>query len=674
VTSQDPSRRIEALRRVIRQHDREYYVDARPVVSDREYDLLLRELRDLEEAHPELVTEDSPTRRVGGEPLAAFTSVTHRVPMLSLDNTYSAEELTAFDERVRRGLELGEDDPPVEYAVEPKIDGVAVSLVYEDRRLVLGATRGNGVQGDDITENIRTLRTLPLQLPPSAPPRLEVRGEVYMTRRGFEQLNRRVVAENREPFANPRNSTAGTLKLLDSRIVARRPLTLSLYSVVNAAELGLATQTESLAFLETLGFPVQLAEPALGAAELLERIPVWDTRRAELDFEVDGLVIKVNRFDLHDELGATSRFPRWAISYKFPAEEKATRLLDIIYQVGRTGAVTPAAVLEPVLVSGTTVSRATLHNADEIERLDVRIGDTVVIKKAGEIIPKVERVLVDKRKRGARRVVYPVTCPRCDSNLVREEGEVAIYCVNRSCPAQLERSLEHYASRGAMDVDGLGEKLVEQLVATGAVAGIADLYDLTADRLESLDRMGVKSAENLVAALEDSKDRGLARLLFALGIRHVGSQVARVLARQYGTMDRLRAAPVEELEEVPEVGPIIALSARGWLDQPGNLALLEALAAHGVGMTEDMGEFSGASALLSGQTVVVTGTLKSFTRSDIKTLIEELGGRTAGSVSRKTSYVVAGEAAGSKLDKARSLDVPVLTEAEFLERIRHGSS
>ena len=668
--SRKVARRIETLREEIRRHDRAYYVEARPTIPDAEYDALLAELVALEEEHPELRTADSPTQRVGGEPLEGFVTVRHAAPMLSLDNTYSAEELRKFDDRVRRGLALEADAPPVTYEVEPKIDGVAVTLRYEQGRFAVGATRGNGVEGDDITRNLATVRSLPLVLPDGAPEVLEVRGEVYLTHDGFQRMNEQVRAEGREPFVNPRNSTAGTLKLLDSRIVARRPLRIAVYGMVAPTSHGLATQTEAGAYLRDLGFPALEGQIAQGADGVLALVDEWAKRKDTLGYDVDGLVIKVDRFAEQDDLGFTSRFPRWAIAYKFPAEEKPTKLLDIVLQVGRTGAVTPTAILEPVFVSGTTVSRATLHNADEIERLDVRVGDTVVVKKAGEIIPKVERVVLEKRPRGLRKFRYPTTCPRCGNDLVREEGEVVIYCVNASCPAQLERSLMHYASRGAMDIEGLGEKLVLQLVSEGLVTKIDDLYDLTVEQLLELERMGEKSATNLVEAIAASRERGLARLLFGLGIRHVGAQVARVLARAFRSLDALEAATEEELEGTEEVGPVIAASVRHFLDQPGNRDLLRSLRKRGVVTEEpDTGAPPPGEGILAGQTVVVTGTLARFTRKEIEDLIERHGGKAAGSVSKKTSFVVAGESAGSKKDKAESLGVPVLTEDEFLARV-----
>ncbi len=662
----DLEKRVEELRSRIRRADHEYYALARPTLSDREYDRLLAELSRLEEEHPELGSPDSPTRRVGGEPLEEFRTVRHSSPMLSLDNTYNEEDLAAFDERVRRGLGLGPDDPPVAYAVEPKMDGVAVTVVYEAGRLVLGATRGDGARGDDITANLRTVRSIPLVLHDVASP-LEVRGEVYMTHAGFRRLNEGAEAEGRAPFVNPRNATAGTLKLLDSRIVARRPLQVAFYNLVDGERHGAGTQLEALQYLERIGLPTHGGQGAEGPAGLMERVAEWESRRRDLDFDVDGLVIKVNAFALYRRLGTTSRFPRWAIAFKYEAEQKPTKLLEIVVQVGRTGAVTPTAILEPVFVSGTTVSRATLHNADEIERLDARVGDTVIVEKAGEIIPKVVRVVKDLRPKGTKRFVFPTRCPSCGSELVRGEGEVAIRCVNLACPAQRDRAIMHYASRGAMDIEGLGEKVVLLLTGGGLVEDVADLYRLTVEDLVPLERMGEKSAENLVAGIAESRERELWRFLFALGIPNVGAHVARVLARRYGSVAKLAAAGEEELTAVNEVGPVIARSVVQFFTRPENRELMGRLERAGVRMeAESTGR---AERVLEGQTVVVTGTLERFARDEIKELIEELGGHAAGSVSRKTSFVVAGESPGSKKAKAEKLGVPVLSETDFLKRI-----
>jgi DNA ligase (NAD+) len=660
--------RIQELREEICRHDHLYYIDARPEISDRDYDRLLFELRDLETAYPDLVTPDSPTRRVGGAPLDAFPSLRHSAPMLSLDNTYSEEELRAFDERVRRGLGLGPGDPPVSYAVELKLDGVAVSLRYEDGRFAAGATRGDGEVGDDVTENLRTIRNLPLALRRPVP-RLEARGEVYMTHAGFQLLNERAAAEGREPFVNPRNATAGALKQLDPRITARRPLRIAFYGILDPAAHGVAGQVDAHAFLAGLGLPTPGVEAASGVDGVLERVHAWREKRAALGYDVDGLVVKVNPFALWERLGETSRFPRWAIAFKFEAEQKPTRLLDIVLQVGRTGAVTPTAILDPVFVSGTTVSRATLHNADEIERLDVRVGDTVLIEKAGEVIPKVVRVVEELRPPGAERFVFPSRCPSCGSELSRPEGEVVIRCVNLACPAQRERSLVHFASRGAMDIEGLGEKLVALLVREGLVRDVSQIYDLTEEMLVPLERMGKKSAANLVAGIEASKERGPARLLFALGIPDVGAHVAAVLARAYGSVDRVAAASREELEAVPEVGPVIAESLAEFFARKENRALLERLRRAGVRFAAGAADAAPRSDVLAGQTVVVTGTLAGFSREEAERIIQEHGGRVTGSVSRKTNFVVAGEAAGSKKEKALSLGVPVLTEEEFKAKL-----
>jgi DNA ligase (NAD+) len=663
----EAERRIQELRDEIRQHDYRYYVLAQPVISDRDYDRLMDELKDIESEYPDLLTPDSPTQRVAGRPLSEFRTVRHSARMLSLDNTYSEEELKAFDERVRRGLKLTGDDSDIEYAVEPKVDGVAVTVTYEGGRFAGGATRGDGVQGDDISANLRTIRSIPLRLKGDLVS-LEARGEVYMTHAGFRLLNEQAEREGRQPFVNPRNATAGTLKLLDPRLVARRPLRVAFYSLVRPEALGITTQTDALGFVERQGLPSHGGDTASGVEGLMEKLRVWSERRSTLDFDVDGLVIKVNRLELHDRLGATSRFPRWAISYKFEAEQKPTKVRDIVVQVGRTGAATPTAMLEPVFVSGTTVSRATLHNADEVERLGVRVGDTVIIEKAGEIIPKVVRVVEELRPPDAEKYEFPKTCPSCESELVRVEGEVVTRCVNLACPAQRDRSIMHYASRGAMDIEGLGEKVVLMLTRDGLIKDVGDLYRLRPQDLAPLERMAEKSAMKLVAGVEESKSRGLTRLLFGLGIPNVGSHVARVLARHYGSLDKLRRASCEEMEAIREVGPVIARSIVEFFARGQNVELIERLRKAGVHMEEEVEEVSGAR-VLEGQTVVVTGTLQHFTRDEIKRLIEELGGRTASSVSKKTSLVVVGESPGSKKDKAESLGITVLGEEAFLKRI-----
>ncbi|HYV50486.1 MAG TPA: NAD-dependent DNA ligase LigA, partial [Dongiaceae bacterium] len=635
--AQTPAERARELREEIRRHDHAYFVLAKPVISDRDYDRLMAELTALENEHPELRTSDSPTQRVGGAPIEGFKTVRHSTPMLSLDNTYNEDELTEFDARARRGLGLTAGDPPLVYAVEPKLDGVAVSLRYEKGQFVQGATRGNGTQGDDITTNLRTIRNIPLAL--QEPVTLELRGEVYMTHAVFKLVNDQALAEGREAYANPRNTAAGTLKQLDPRSVAKRPLMFAGYAVVDPRRHGVKTQREALAFLRRLGFVTHGGEEAVGVAGVMERVHEWEDKRSTLGFDVDGLVIKLDDFALAAELGATSKFPRSAIAYKYAAEQKPTKLLDIMITVGRTGAITPTAVLEPVFVSGTTVSKAGLHNQDEIARLDVRVGDTVLVEKAGEIIPKVMAVLKELRPKGTKPFVYPTRCPGCGSELVQPPGEVVIRCVNLACPIQRDRTIMHYASRGAMDIEGLGEKLVLTLSAEGLVRDVSDLYRLTVKDLVPLERMGQKSAENLVRGIEASKDRELTRLIYGLGMPHVGSTVARVLARHFRTMDALQAAGQEEIEHVEGIGPVIAGAVFQFLNRKENRALLERLKKIGVRMDEP-GVADRDHRPFEGQTIVVTGGLTHFTREQIEEELGALGAKVAGSVSKKTSFVV----------------------------------
>jgi len=664
--AQKPAERARELREEIRRHDHAYFVLAKPVISDRDYDQLMAELKALETAEPELLTSDSPTQRVGGAPIEGFKTVRHSTPMLSLDNTYNEDELKEFDARARRGLGLTAGDPPLVYAVEPKLDGVAVSLRYEGGQFVLGATRGDGTQGDEITTNLRTIRNIPLVLP--EPVTVELRGEVYMTHAVFKLVNDQAEAEGREAYVNPRNTTAGTLKQLDPRSVAKRPLQFAAYAVVDPRRHGLKTQRQALAFLRQLGFVSHGGEEATGVAGVMTRVHEWESKRATLGFDVDGLVIKLDDFALSAELGATSKFPRGAIAYKYAAEQKPTKLLDIMITVGRTGAITPTAVLEPVFVSGTTVSKAGLHNQDEIARLDVRVGDTVLVEKAGEIIPKVMAVVKELRPKGAKPFVYPTHCPGCGSELVQPPGEVVIRCVNLACPIQRDRTIMHYASRGAMDIEGLGEKLVLTLSAEGLVRDVSDLYRLTVKELVPLERMGQKSAENLVRGIEASKDRGLTRLIYGLGMPHVGSTVARVLARHFRTMEVLQAASEEEIEHVEGVGPVIAGAVYQFLNRKENRALLERLRKAGVRMDEP-GVADRTHRPFEGQTIVVTGGLTHFTREQIEEELAALGAKVAGSVSKKTSFVVVGESPGTKKDKAEALGIPIVSEAELLERM-----
>ncbi len=668
MTKAQARKRIEELRRLINYHNRRYYVDNEPEISDREFDELMAELERLERQFPDLDDPNSPTHRVGGEPLEEFETVTHSEPMLSLQNTYSESEVKEFDRRVRRLLRTSS---PVGYVVELKIDGVAIALRYRSGALVQGITRGDGYRGDDITANLRTVRSIPLVLDPrgSHPPaEIEVRGEVYFPRSAFEELNRARLRDGEKPFANPRNAAAGTLKLLDPREVAARPLSAFLYQIVSPRRLGLKYHHEVLAFLKDLGFPVNPHSKA--AADIEEALAIcreWEHKRAELDYDTDGMVLKVDDLEAQEKLGSTSKAPRWGIAYKFETEHAITRVKNITVQVGRTGNVTPVAELEPTLLLGTVVKRATLHNADEIERLGIRIGDYVVIEKGGEIIPKVTRVLTERRTGKERTFHFPQRCPVCNEALEREEGEVAIRCVNEHCPAQLKRRLLHFGSRAAMDIEGLGEAVVDQLVDRHLVADQADLYALSVEQIAALDRMGLKSARNLVRAIDASRQRPLDRFLFALGIRHVGSRAATVLADAFGSLESLQEASEDDLAEVPEIGPVIAASVYRYFRRAETRRLLRKLKAQGVEPLQGKRAVSGP---LSGLTFVLTGTLPSMTREEAKRLIEENGGKVASSVSRRTNYVVAGEKPGSKLQKARALGVPVLDQTRFLGLLR----
>jgi DNA ligase (NAD+) len=678
-----PAERIDELRRLIRHHEERYYVLSDPEIADAEFDALMKELERLEAENPDLVSDDSPTRRVGGRVAAGFATVEHAQPMLSLDNAYSEDELRAFDERVRRGLGLGEASEPVRYVAELKIDGVSIALTYENATLVRGAIRGDGVRGEEVTSNIRTVRAIPLRLKHGPAGRIEVRGEVYLPRRAFERTNRERQEAGEPLFANPRNAAAGTLRNLEPALVARRGLSAFFYQLLGAEDVTLHADT--LRHLRALGLPVESHWcGCAGFDELVAFCREWDEKRRTLDFDTDGVVIKVDSLAHRAALGSTSKFPRWAIAFKFPAEQKTTLLRKIDVNVGRTGAVTPFAVLEPVFLAGTTVSMATLHNADDIARKDIREGDWVLVEKAGDVIPRVIGPVLSRRPENTQPWQMPFACPQCGASLHRSEDEVVWRCDNTSCPAKLQRGLEHFASRSAMNIEGLGESLVAQLLVAGMVEDYADVYALTAHALANLTstsvrsdgreierRFGEKNAAKVVAQIERSKTNELWRLIYGLGIRHIGERAAQVVARAFGSVDALVTATLGQLQATHEIGPVLAQSLREWLDEPRNRALLDRLRAAGVRMEVPAEERSRipAQGPLIGKTYVLTGTLESMTREQATEAIERLGGKVAGSVSKKTTGVIVGSDAGSKADKARELGVPTLDEAAFLDLI-----
>ncbi len=673
-----PEERLSWLRTEIRRHEDLYYIHDRPEITDAEFDRLLHELEAIEAQHPDLVTPDSPTQRVAGRPTESFPTVAHLAPMLSLDNAYDEDDLRAFDERLRRAAGLG--DGPVRYVTELKIDGLSIALVYKDGELERGATRGDGVHGEEVTPNVRTIQAIRHRLEHAPPGRIEVRGEVYLPRAAFARINAEREAEGEPPFMNPRNAAAGTMRNLDPRLVRRRRLGAYTYQVVAPGVPLPLSHFELLDAMHEWGLPVERHRQRCdGIDAVIEFCRAWAGQRRELPFETDGVVVKLDDLALRDRLGATAKFPRWATAFKFPAERVRTKLLDIRVNVGRTGANTPYAVLKPVVVAGSTVSMATLHNAEDIKRKDFRVGDTVVLEKAGDVIPRVVEPVLEERLLDSTVWQMPTTCAACDSPLHRDEEEVVWRCENSSCPARLRRGLEHFASRGAMNIEGLGESLVDQLIEQGLVKDFGDLYALEAAQLENLivapreprseravPRKLGKVGRNVQEQIERSKQNDLSRLVYALGIRHVGEKVAGTLARYLRTMDEILAAPVERLQGVPEIGPIVAASVRAFADEPHNCDLVKKLAAAGVNMASQQPEPSvDAPGPLAGRTFVLTGTLPTMTREEATAEIERLGGKVSGSVSKKTSYVVFGEEAGSKLDKARTLGVPLLTEEEF---------
>ena len=663
-------KRHAELAEELRKHDQAYYVDAKPIVSDHEYDRMYHELLDLEREHPDLVTPDSPSQRVGGKPLEGFESVRHAIPMMSLDNTYSADEVRKFVERVQKLL----PEEKLEWTVEPKVDGVAISIRYEDGVLVQAVTRGDGTTGDDVSANIKTIRGLPLRLNTKTPPEiLEVRGEVYMSKSGFKKLNATREAEGEERFANARNATAGTLKQLDPRISAQRPLNVVLYGLgqIEGVEVP-PTQQEFLSWLKQLGLKAsERTWLCASPDELVEAIGKLDDVRQSFDYETDGAVMKLNSVALRERCGSTSKAPRCAIAYKYAPEQAETSLNDITIQVGRTGALTPVAELEPVFLAGTTVKRATLHNEEDMRRKDVRIGDRVIIEKAGDIIPAVVRVVKDKRTGDEKEFDFPTICPECGSGVTKDSStssaNVVIRCQNPDCPAQVRGRLEHYCSRGAMDIEGGGEVMVRQLVERGLVLDVSELYRLKVEEVASLERMGEKSAQNFINGIAASKERELWRMIFGLGILHVGAGVAKALTRSLPDLDAIIEANEDQLAELDDIGPIIAQSVAGWFDDDTNRQLIERLRKYGLSF--ESSNFAGGAApgKFAGKVFVLTGTLPTLKRSEAAEKIEALGGKASSSVSKKTDYVVAGEEAGSKLAKAEKLGVPVIDEAEFLK-------
>ncbi|MGH9458487.1 MAG: NAD-dependent DNA ligase LigA [Thermoanaerobaculia bacterium] len=654
-----PRVEIERLRRQLERHERLYYVESAPEISDYEFDQLLRRLQELKRQHPELASPDSPTTRVGGAPVESFPTVVHDPPMLSIDNAYSLDELRAWGERVRAGL--GTDR--VIYSADLKIDGVSIDLLYENGRLVRGATRGDGRRGDDVTENVRTIRSLPLVVE-GAPPRLEIRGEVYIDKASFLKLNQDAEEAGLTPLANPRNAAAGAIRVKDPKVAAARRLRAFVYQVVRAGEERLRSQHEAYALLARLGFPINPGRARCDSLDAVESfIAAWREKRHDLPFEIDGIVVKVDHFHQQGELGTTSKAPRWAIAYKYPPESVRTIVREVVAQVGRTGTITPVAVLDPVWVAGSTVQRATLHNYDEIARKDVRVGDTVTIEKGGDVIPKVTGVVLEERRRGARRIVPPESCPVCGEPVHQFEGEVAIRCANQGCPAITRESILHFVGRKAMDIEGLGEERIVQLLERGLIEDYTSLYELKQEDLVTLERWGKKSAENVLAQIERSKQTDLARVIFALGIRHVGERAARLLADRFGSLDALMQATTEGLVAIPEIGPKLAESVTFYFSVPANVARIEKLVGLGLAPAHEPAVTGNR---LEGKTIVVTGALQRFTREEIHRLIEREGGKASSSVSKKTSYLVAGEDAGSKLEKAREVGVTVLSEEEFL--------
>jgi len=661
---------IHRLRKEIRRHEDLYYLQDNPEMSDKDYDELIEKLRQLEEKHPEFLTPDSPTQRVGGRPAEGFPEFIHRRPMLSLDNSYNIDELRAFDQRCRKLAEGRE----IEYVTELKIDGLSLSIHYDNGIFTRGVTRGDGFRGEDVTANVRTIRSVPLKLRDDfskAGPQIEVRGEAYLPRRVFERINTERAEEGESRFANPRNAAAGTIRQLDPAIVARRRLDMFAYDLLAGERKPFATHWEALNWLEQAGFRVnQNRKLCKSIEEVIDFCDAMEASRDDLDYEIDGVVVKVSSTSMQDDFGATGKAPRWAIAYKYPARQATTKVNDITVQVGRTGALTPVAMLEPVQLGGVTVSRSTLHNEDEIQRLGLRIGDWVLIERGGDVIPKVLKVVESKRTGKKKKFRMPAQCPVCGGRVSRPEGEAVSRCIAADCPAQLIGRLLHFASRRAMRIEGLGFALADQLILGKLVRDVADLYDLKLEDLISLERMAKKSASNVLAQIEESKSRDLSRLIYGLGIRHVGERTAGILARHFGSLERLREAGVEELDDIHEIGLTMAQSISDWFDDPGNARLCERLHAAGVRTESEKQADAVTDQNFAGKVFVLTGTLPGMTRDEARGLIEARGGRVTSSVSKKTDFVLAGSEPGSKLDKANQLGVKVIDEEAFKKMIR----
>ncbi len=673
MTPKKINKRTQELHQLLHYHNHNYYVLDDPEIPDSEYDKLLRELQSIEEEYPELVSPDSPTQRVGAKPLDEFQQVKHLVPMLSLGNAFSEDEVIAFEKRLLDRLDFEQES--LEFTVEPKLDGLAVSLLYENGVLIQGATRGDGETGENITINVRTIKSIPLKLTgENIPTRLEVRGEVYMPKASFEALNKKARDADEKTFVNPRNAAAGSLRQLDSRVTASRNLAMYCYAtgLIEGAELP-DTHSEAMQQLKDWGFricpDIKVVQGAQGCIQYYNEI---QEKRESLAYEIDGVVYKINQLDLQKQLGFVSRAPRWAIAHKFPAQEEMTRLKAVEFQVGRTGALTPVARLEPVFVGGVTVTNATLHNMDEIRRKDVRIGDMVIVRRAGDVIPEVARVVPDKRSDDASEIVMPENCPVCGSNVEQIEGEAVARCTGGLfCPAQRKQAIKHFASRKALDIDGLGDKLVEQLFDEQLISRVSDLYQLTTDQLENLERMGEKSAQNLLEALEASKKPTLARFIYSLGVREVGETTAKLLAQHFRSLEKIAKASEDDLQEVDEVGPIVAKHVVNFFKEAHNIAVIESLL--GAGVEPQNPEKTQEELPLEGKTYVLTGSLQQLKRNEAKAQLEALGAKVSGSVSKKTTAVFAGEKAGSKLSKAENLGIPVFDEDELLELIRVSS-